>query len=94
MFDFIFEGLFAAIPLMLIGAIALQVLALKRFTGGWWIAAMVPAVAMGAAIAVAVLGVAAGSNLAPIWVVFAAPPCFLWLAVLWIARVLSGAGAR
>jgi hypothetical protein len=44
---------------------------------------------MGVALAVAVLGVAAGSNLAPIWVVFALPPCLLWLAGLWLARGLA-----
>jgi hypothetical protein len=41
---------------------------------------------MGLAIGVAVLGVLAGSNLAPIWVAFALPVCLLWIAALWIIR--------
>jgi hypothetical protein len=31
----------------------------------------------------------AGSNLAPIWIVFALPPCLLWLAGLWLLRGLA-----
>jgi hypothetical protein len=67
--------------------LALQVAA-KRITGGWRVAAWVPAFALGAAFAVAVLGVLAGSNLAPIWVVLALPLCVLWLLALWLARGL------
>jgi hypothetical protein len=33
-----------------------------------------------------VLGAQAGSNLAPIWIVFAVPLCLLWLAGLWLLR--------
>lgn len=73
-------------PVLFFGWIAMQVMALRRMRGGWRIAALVPALAMGAAFAVAVLGAMAGSNLAPIWVVFALPPCFLWLLGLWLAH--------
>lgn len=82
MFDLVFLGM----PLLVIGGIVMQVVALRRFSGGWRLAAWVPALAMGAALTVAVLGVMAGSNLAPIWVVFAAPLCLAWLAGLWLAR--------
>ena len=74
------------IPGVALGGIAMQIMALRRMRGAWRKAAFVPLVAMGAALAVAVVGSLAGSNLAPIWVVFALPPCFLWLATLWLAR--------
>ncbi len=85
--DAVLDLFFVALPLLLIGGIVLQVQALRRFEGGWKLAAWVPALARGAALAVAVLGSLAGSNLAPIWVVFAIPPCLAWLLGLWIARI-------
>jgi hypothetical protein len=60
----------------------LQVLALWTMRGVWRMAAWLSAAAMGLAIAIAALGVLAGSNLAPIWVVFAMPVCLLWIVVL------------
>jgi hypothetical protein len=77
------------LPLWLIVGIVLQVKALRRFEGGWWVAAWIPALTMGAAVAVAVWGSLAGSNLAPIWIVFALPLCLAWLAVLWLVRALA-----
>jgi hypothetical protein len=38
------------------------------------------------ALGIAVLGVLAGSDLAPIWVVLALPLCLSWIVLLWIAR--------
>jgi hypothetical protein len=87
--DAIMDLFFVAMPLLLIGGIAAQWMALRRFEGGWRLAAWVPVAVMGAAISVAVLGVMAGSNLAPIWIVFALPPCLLWLAGLWLLRGLA-----
>lgn len=78
-----------AMPLVLIAWIAMQALAIRRLRGGWRLAAWVPAAAMGAALAIAVLGAAAGSNIAPIWVVFALPLCFAWISLLWLARGLT-----
>jgi hypothetical protein len=66
--------------------LVLQVAAVWLLDGLWQKAAWLSVFAMGAAIAVAVLGVMAGSNLAPIWVVFALPLCFLWIIALWIIR--------
>jgi hypothetical protein len=43
---------------------------------------------MGAAVAIAVLGVIAGSNLSPIWVVLALPLCISWIVLLWVAWFL------
>jgi hypothetical protein len=87
--DAIIDGFSVAVPLLLLAGLVAQWLALRRFTGGWRIAAWVPVVTLGAAVAVAVLGVLAGSNLAPIWVVFALPLCLLWLAGLWLLRGLA-----
>lgn len=90
MSDALLDGVLATLPLvLLLGAIVLQVLALWRFEGAWRTAAWVPAFAMVGAIGVAVLGVLAGSNLAPIWVVLAAPLCLLWLVALWSLRGLA-----
>jgi hypothetical protein len=84
--DAIIDLFFWGLPLLLIGGLVAQWQALRRFRGGWKLAAWVPVCVMGAAAAVAVLGVLAGSDLAPIWVVFALPPCLLWLAGLWLLR--------
>jgi hypothetical protein len=94
MIDFLVDYLFLALPVLLIGGIVMQVRALRRYRGGWRIAAWVPALAMAAALAVAVLGGLAGSNLAPIWVVFALPPCFVWLTALTVAHGAWGWAAR
>ena len=88
MMDAIVDLFVMGMPLLLIAGLVAQWQALRRFEGGWRMAAWVPALAMGAAVAVAVLGSLAGSNLAPIWIVFALPPCLLWLAALWLLRGL------
>jgi hypothetical protein len=87
--DFLLDLFLVGLPLWLVGAIVLQVKALRRFEGGWWVAAWIPALAMGAAVAVAVLGTLAGSNLAPIWIVFALPLCLAWLVALWLVRAFA-----
>ncbi len=68
----------------------LQVKAVRlgQLFGGWWLAAAwVPVPVMALAILVAVLGVMAGSNLAPIYIFLAAPLCLFWVmafhAILW-----------
>ena len=88
--DAIVELFFVALPLLVIGGLFAQWRALRRFEGGWLLAAWVPVVAMAAAVAVGVLGAMAGSNLAPIWIVFALPPCLLWIGGLWLVRLLAG----
>jgi hypothetical protein len=89
MLDIVVGVFLSAIPLFLIGAVVLQIVALRNFTGGWRVAALVPVWTMGAAVAVAVLGVLAGSDLAPIWVVLALPPCFLWVFGMWVLRAVA-----
>jgi hypothetical protein len=74
--------------------LVLQVTAVWKLHGGWRVAAWLSAAAMGLAIAVAALGVLAGSNLAPIWVVLALPVCLLWIVMLWILRGMTWVIAR
>ena len=64
-------------------------LAVWQLQGGWRKAALVPAAIMGAAVMVAVLGVLGGSNLAPIWVVFAVPVCLALIVLIWIAKIIA-----
>jgi len=92
--DAIIDLFFVAMPLLVIGGLVAQWQALRRFEGGWRLAAWVPVAVMGAAVAVAVLGVMAGSNLAPIWIAFALLPCLLWLAGLWLLRAMAAWVAR
>lgn len=66
-------------------------LALWLFKGRWKKAAFVPVAIMAAALTVAVLGGIGGSNLAPIWVVFAIPICFALTICLWIAYGIAWA---
>lgn len=49
---------------------------------------------MGLALVVATIGVLDGSNLAPIWVVFALPVCLTWIVSLWIIRGVAWLIAR
>ena len=86
--DALIELFLGALPVLVIGGLAGQWLALRRFEGGWRLAAWIPVLSMGAAIAAGVFGAIAGSNLAPIWIVFALPQCLLWLAGLWLVRAI------
>jgi hypothetical protein len=81
----------------LMGAVVwlvLQTAAIWTLRGGWRLAAWLSAAIMGLAVAIAALGVLAGSNLAPIWVVFALPVCLLWIMMLWAVRGAVWAIAR
>ena len=66
----------------------LQAGALVAMRGWRRTVAWVSAGVMGLAVAVAVIGGLSGSNLAPIWVVFALPPLTAVLVLLWIAHLL------
>lgn len=74
--------------------LVLQVLALTILRGAWRKAAWLSAAAMGLALVVATIGVLDGSNLAPIWVVFALPVCLTWIVSLWIIRGVAWLIAR
>lgn len=67
----------------------LNTLALWLFEGAWRKAAVVPAAIMVLALAAAMLGGLGGSNIAPIWVFFAIPVCFVMSICLWIARGIA-----
>ncbi|HET9810434.1 MAG TPA: hypothetical protein VFP53_01910 [Sphingomicrobium sp.] len=73
------------------GWLTLQLAAFALLRGGWRRAAWVSAGTMALALSVAVLGVLGGSNLAPIWVVFALPLCLAWIVLLWFVRALCWA---
>lgn len=62
--------------------LVLNVAALMRFSGMWRTAALVPAAIMALAIGVTVLAVLDGSNLAPIWLIFAMPICLAMIGLL------------
>lgn len=72
-----------AVMLCLPAYLVAQVAALVR----WPLrVSLVPLPVMGAALATAVAGFAQGSNLAPIFLVLAAPPCLAWLGVAFLVR--------
>lgn len=74
--------------------LVLQVLALWKLDGMWRKAAWLSAALMLLALVVAILGVLSGSDLAPIWVVFAMPVCLGWIVLLWIVRGVAWAIGR
>jgi hypothetical protein len=68
-----------------------QARALFIWRGPWLLAALVPVVVMGAAVVIMMDAIDKGSNLAPIVVIFAAPPCLIWLAVAgWLRGLRQG----
>lgn len=69
--------------------LVLNTFALWLFEGAWRKAALVPAAIMVAALAVAMLGGLGGSNVAPIWVLFAIPVCLVLTVGLWVARLVA-----
>lgn len=84
------EELFVTyLPAAAVVWLVLQVAALRMLDGRWRTAAWLPVYAIGAAVTVAIVGVMGGSNLAPIWVVFALPLCFVWITALWVIRGLA-----
>jgi hypothetical protein len=64
-----------------------QVLALIRWRGlAFWLA-LVPVLVMALAVAMFVTGMSQNSNLAPLMMVLAAPPCLIWL---WVVSRFQG----
>lgn len=68
------------------GYFVLQAFALMRYSGGWWFAAVAPLLVMVPATVHAALALSMGSNIWPIVVILAAPPLFLYLCVVGVAR--------
>jgi hypothetical protein len=75
---------------MIIGYFILQPFAILRTRGGWRWAAAAPLVPMGAVVLYTIFAFLAGSNLFPLFLVFLAPPAFLYLLAVWIAARASG----
>jgi hypothetical protein len=86
-------GIGIALVLMLgvPGYFVLQVVLARRWTGGWRIAALVPLLVMGPAAVHTLVALAAGSNLWPIIIIFAAPPALAYLIAMLVARTVAGA---
>jgi hypothetical protein len=63
-----------------------QVLALIRWRGWALWLALVPIPVMGLAVYLLIIGLREQSNLAPIFVILAAPPCLLWLGIIHLLR--------
>jgi hypothetical protein len=66
--------------------LVVQLIVLIRWRGAAFWAATVPLVVMGTAFAAFVQGTRTGSNLAPLFMVLAAPPCLLWLWIVSLFR--------
>lgn len=83
--------LFNILPLaLLVAYLWLQIRALRRWQGGWRVAALLPAIAMAAATLVGVVGGLQGSNIAPIWIIFTLPIALLVLIALGLVKWLLG----
>jgi hypothetical protein len=84
-----------ALALSFPGYLILQVRALLRWGGSWRTLALLPLVAVGVALAHAILALAAGSNIWPIVFIFTVPLAFLMLASLAaVRRVRATSGRR
>ncbi len=70
------------------GYFVLQGLFAWRFSGGWWIAALLPLLVAVPALVHAGIALSMGSNIWPIFIVLTAPFLFLYLCALGIARFL------
>lgn len=75
--------------------VVLQWLALRRMREAWQVAAALPAVFMAAALAVFVIGILTGADLASLWLVLGMPAATAYLLLLFpIHWALSGGSRR
>ena len=74
-----FETLLLLLPILYV---VLQLSALRRMRDGWRWAAALPVMAMLAALAVFVVGIATNANLSAIWLVLGLPLATLYLVLL------------
>jgi hypothetical protein len=84
-------GIALALMLGVPGYFVLQVVLARRWSGGWRIAALAPLLVMGPAVVHTLVALAAGSNLWPIVIIFAAPPALACLLAMVVARTIAGA---
>jgi hypothetical protein len=78
--------LFFALMWSPVAYLVAQVVALRRFQGGWWVAALVPLVPMAIALLYTVSAYRSGSNLFPLVLIFTSPIAFLYLVALMVLR--------
>ena len=74
-----FETLLLLLPVLYV---ALQWSALRRMRHGWRWAAAIPVMAMLAALAVFVVGIATNANMAAMWLVLGLPVATVYLSLL------------
>jgi hypothetical protein len=74
-----FETLLLLVPVLYV---ALQWSALRRMRHGWRWAAAVPVMAMLAALAIFVVGIATNANMAAMWLVLGLPVATVYLVLL------------
>jgi hypothetical protein len=74
-----YESLLLLLPVLYV---ALQWSALKRMRHGWRWAAALPVVAMAAALAVFVVGIATNASMTAIWLMLGLPVATLYLVLL------------
>jgi hypothetical protein len=79
---------------MVPGYFLLQPFAIWRTRGRWRWAAAAPLVPMGAVVLYTIFAFLAGSNLFPLFLIFLAPPAFLYLVVLVLLARAAGAWGK
>lgn len=84
------SALFFALVWSVPGYVVMQVMALWRWSGGWRLAAALPAVPMAAVFGYTTIAYRAGSNLFPLVLIFTAPIALTYLVVLLVLRRTRG----
>jgi len=75
-------ALFFALMWSPVAYLVAQIVTLRRFQGGWWVAALAPLVPMAIVLVYTVSAFRAGSNLFPLVLIFTSPIAFLYLMAL------------
>ncbi len=84
------DNLLLLIPVVYV---ILQWSALRRMNHGWRLAAIMPALAMAAALAIFVIGIATNAGMAAMWLVLGLPLATLYLIVLFPIHWIVGRDA-
>jgi hypothetical protein len=82
--DVFFSAVFLGVPVYVV----LQWYMLRKWEGGWRIAAFVPLIVMAPLLIYTALAFLAQSNLWPLLLILAAPPAYIYLLVLACLRFL------
>jgi hypothetical protein len=92
--DSLGDAIVWAMFLMVPGYFIAQALSTFFLRGGWRKAALVPLILMVPVVAITIFAALAGSNLAPIYLIFIAPFAMIYLLVLFVVRGIFWFGAR